>query len=30
MVEYPHIGAAAHAYAKECSDLTSAGYRDLR
>jgi hypothetical protein len=29
MVEYPHIGAAAHAYAQECSKLTGAGYRDL-
>lgn len=29
-VEYPHIGAAAHAYAQECSRLTGEGYRDLR
>ncbi|WP_428262754.1 hypothetical protein [Haliangium sp.] len=28
--EYPHIGAAAHAYAQECSELMGAGYRDLR
>lgn len=30
VVEYPHIGAAAHAYAQECSNLVAAGYRDLR
>lgn len=30
VVEYPHIGAAAHAYAQECSTLTGAGYYDLR
>jgi hypothetical protein len=29
-VEYPHIGAASHAYAQECSRLTDEGYRDLR
>ena len=30
IVEYPDIGSAAHAYAQECSELTGAGYRDLR
>ena len=30
VVEYPHIGSAAHAYAQQCSELTGAGYRDLR
>lgn len=28
--EYPHVGAAAHAYAQQCSELTAAGFRDLR
>lgn len=30
ITEYPHIGAAAHAYAQQCSDLVHAGFRDLR
>lgn len=30
VVEYPHIGAAAHAYAHQCSNLTASGFRDLR
>jgi hypothetical protein len=30
VTEYPHIGSAAHAYAQQCSDLTYAGFRDLR
>ena len=30
VTEYPHIGSAAHAYAQQCSDLTHAGFRDLR
>lgn len=30
VTEYPHIGAAAHAYAQQCSDLVHAGFRDLR
>ncbi len=29
-VQYPTLGAAAHAYAQECSELTGQGYRDLR
>ncbi len=29
VTSFPHMGAAAHAYAQECSDLTGAGYRDL-
>jgi hypothetical protein len=30
MTEYPHVGAAAHAYAQQCSELSAAGFRDLR
>lgn len=30
VTEYPFVGSAAHAYAQECSDLTGAGFRDLR
>ena len=30
IVEYPHVGSAANAYARKCSELTGAGYRDLR
>jgi hypothetical protein len=30
VIEYPHIGSAAHAYAQQCSDLVHAGFRDLR
>lgn len=29
VVEYPHIGSAANAYAHKCSALTYDGYRDL-
>jgi hypothetical protein len=28
--DYPHVGAAAHAYAQQCSELSAAGFRDLR
>ncbi len=28
--EYPHQGAASHAYAHRCSELTGEGFRDLR
>ena len=30
IVEYPSIGAAAHAYALKCSELSGEGFRDLR
>lgn len=30
ITEYPSIGAAAHAYAQECSELTGEGFSDLR
>ncbi len=30
VIEYPHIGSAAHAYAQKCSEFTDAGFRDLR
>lgn len=30
VTEYPSIGAAAHAYAQECSELTGEGFADLR
>lgn len=30
ITEYPHVGSAAHAYAQQCSELTAAGFRDLR
>jgi hypothetical protein len=30
ITDYPHVGAAAHAYAQQCSELTAAGFRDLR
>lgn len=30
VTEYPSTSAAAHAYAQECSDLTGAGFSDLR
>lgn len=30
ITDYPHVGAAAHAYAQQCSELSAAGFRDLR
>ena len=30
VVEYPSQGAAAHAYAMKCSELSGEGFRDLR